>query len=478
MSAEDRLTGLVGFSGTKVPVRAATTAAITLSGEQTIDGVACVTDDRVLVKDQASSVDNGIYVVDTGAWSLAPDADGVYDWRDGSLLFVNEGTVNGLHIFRAVGTDEIDPGTDAIDFVAITFEVTGAPETRWAGTATGTANDLVLTPATAVSALAAGLTVVFKSSASGNTAATTIAVSGLAATAAQTAGLAMIGGEIEASQWYRATYDGAAFQVEQFNPGKVPQAFVLSGDISISLTGNQNDWAPAGLAGASTIRVDANGDYTITGITGGADGRILIIQNVDSANTLTLANEDAGSAAANRFQLEGGTARDLVLKESNCAILQYDGTSSVWRLLATSASPYIFATQAEQEAGGGSSNYQVVTPAFQQYHDSAAKAWMKTTVAAGTPTLIDSYNTSSIADTGTGVLTWNIDTNFSTADWACHVSSERESTALAVANDRKTNVQFGGQAAGSCILECFDSTAVTNVVKDPTAWHAVGFGDQ
>lgn len=302
MSAEDRLTGLVGFSGMKVPVLCATTAAITLSGEQTIDGQLTASS-RVLVKDQASSIDNGIYISDSGAWSRAPDADGVYDWRDGSLVFVNEGTTNGLHIFRATGTDEIDPGTDAIDFTALSFEIVGAPDTRWAGTATGTANALILTPATAVTVLSAGLTVVFKSSASANTGATTIAVSGLATTAAQTAGLAMAGGEIEASQWYRATYDGAAFQVEQFNPGRVPQGFVLSGDISISLTGNKNNWNPTGLSTASTIRVDANGDYNITGIMGGADGRILIIQNVDSANLLTLTNEENASDAENRFQL-------------------------------------------------------------------------------------------------------------------------------------------------------------------------------
>ena len=64
MSEISRTTGLVGYSGMKVPVRAATTAAITLSGEQTIDGIACVTGDRVLVKDQASAIANGIYCVD------------------------------------------------------------------------------------------------------------------------------------------------------------------------------------------------------------------------------------------------------------------------------------------------------------------------------------------------------------------------------------------------------------------------------
>lgn len=78
----------------KVPVALATTAAITLSGEQTIDGVAAVTGDRVLVKDQADQTENGIYVVDTGDWNRAADCDGPYDLRQGSVVYVNEGSTN------------------------------------------------------------------------------------------------------------------------------------------------------------------------------------------------------------------------------------------------------------------------------------------------------------------------------------------------------------------------------------------------
>lgn len=94
MPQEDRLTGLVGYSGMKVPVALATTAAITLSGEQTIDGVAAVTGDRVLVKDQADQTENGIYVVDTGDWNRAADCDGPYDLVQGSVVYVNEGSTN------------------------------------------------------------------------------------------------------------------------------------------------------------------------------------------------------------------------------------------------------------------------------------------------------------------------------------------------------------------------------------------------
>lgn len=117
MSQEDRLTGLVGFSGMKVPVLAGTTAAITLSGEQTIDGVSCVTGYRVLVMDQADTTENGIYVVDTGDWNRAADADGPYDFVQGSLVPVYSGTTNGGSLFQQTTADPV-AGTSALTFTS------------------------------------------------------------------------------------------------------------------------------------------------------------------------------------------------------------------------------------------------------------------------------------------------------------------------------------------------------------------------
>jgi len=113
-TATDR-TNRIGDVAIKAPCVAATTAAITLNGEQTIDGVACVTGDRVLVKNQASSVANGIYVVDTGDWERSTDFDGSYDCANGTLIKVNSGsTASGF--WYAVGTDPIQVGTDAVTF--------------------------------------------------------------------------------------------------------------------------------------------------------------------------------------------------------------------------------------------------------------------------------------------------------------------------------------------------------------------------
>jgi hypothetical protein len=77
----------------KQACRVATTSNITLSGTQTIDGIALSIGDRVLVKDQSTGSQNGIYEVASGAWSRAPDAD---SWNDlvGARTTIEQGTTN------------------------------------------------------------------------------------------------------------------------------------------------------------------------------------------------------------------------------------------------------------------------------------------------------------------------------------------------------------------------------------------------
>lgn len=76
----------------KESVRAATTGNITLSGTQAIDGVTLAAGERVLVKDQNTPHENGIYVVASGAWSRSDDADTSDKVTPGMFTFVEEGT--------------------------------------------------------------------------------------------------------------------------------------------------------------------------------------------------------------------------------------------------------------------------------------------------------------------------------------------------------------------------------------------------
>jgi len=70
---------------------AATTVNITLSGTQTIDGVALIAGDRCLVKNQTLSQNNGIYLVAAGAWTRSTDMD-IWAEVPGAYTFIEQGT--------------------------------------------------------------------------------------------------------------------------------------------------------------------------------------------------------------------------------------------------------------------------------------------------------------------------------------------------------------------------------------------------
>jgi hypothetical protein len=102
------------------PVRVATTANITLSGTQTIDGVSVIAGDRVLVKDQTTQTQNGIYVVSASAWSRAADADNTPDGelKGGDFTLVLEGTVGSGYGYVCSNTSAITIGTTNVTYVA------------------------------------------------------------------------------------------------------------------------------------------------------------------------------------------------------------------------------------------------------------------------------------------------------------------------------------------------------------------------
>lgn len=100
----------------KESVRAATTANITLSGTQTIDGVSVIAGDRVLVKDQNTGSENGIYVVASGAWSRSTDANSSTKVTAGMFTFVEEGTNNADSGWVLTTNSSITLGTTSLSF--------------------------------------------------------------------------------------------------------------------------------------------------------------------------------------------------------------------------------------------------------------------------------------------------------------------------------------------------------------------------
>jgi hypothetical protein len=78
----------------KAPALTATSANITLSGLQTINGVTLVAGDTVLVKDQTNAAQNGIYIASATAWTYSPGGD---NWAEyvGAIIFISSGSLNG-----------------------------------------------------------------------------------------------------------------------------------------------------------------------------------------------------------------------------------------------------------------------------------------------------------------------------------------------------------------------------------------------
>lgn len=104
----------------KASVKAATTANITLSGTQTIDGIALIAGDRVLVKNQSDPSKNGIWVVAAGAWARATD---LASWT----------AVPNAFTFVEQGTTQADTGWVSISEQGGTLESTAIAWTQFSG---------------------------------------------------------------------------------------------------------------------------------------------------------------------------------------------------------------------------------------------------------------------------------------------------------------------------------------------------------
>ena len=140
----------------KASAKAASTANIAaLSGTMTVDGIALVAGDRILVKDQATANQNGVYVVNAGAWTRSDDMS---TWLEvvSAYLFVEQGTVNAEMGFLATVDTGGTLGTTAVTFV----QFNGAGQvTAGAGmTKTGNSLDVIAGTGIIVGADSVGLT--------------------------------------------------------------------------------------------------------------------------------------------------------------------------------------------------------------------------------------------------------------------------------------------------------------------------------
>ena len=112
----DKVTQEINKLDRKQSVRAVATAPITLRAAQTIDGIALVAGDRVLVTKQAAGKDNGLYLVAAANWRRAPDADTNAEVTPGLFVSVEQGDLYGDSLWQLVTDGAVVLGTTALTF--------------------------------------------------------------------------------------------------------------------------------------------------------------------------------------------------------------------------------------------------------------------------------------------------------------------------------------------------------------------------
>lgn len=186
------------------------------------------------------------------------------------------------------------------------------------------------------------------------------------------------------------------------------------------------------------------------------------------------------SATSTTVSVEHNDASDTVALVF-CTLLQNEALtfteSGLWVHYDANGGAYpnvgVAAVQSDQETA--TSTIKFVSPGTQQYHPSACKAWV---TAGVTGNILASYNITSLTDTGTGDIAVTINVDFSSATYAVAMAVQRINSTAAEANERIGTIKTASLAAGSFSMDCWDTTTTTNMVKDPTTWHAVCFGDQ
>lgn len=104
----------------KASVRVASTANIvSINGLLTIDGVTVAAGDRVLLKNQTTASQNGIYKAAAGAWSRAEDANTGSKFNSGAIIPVDQGAVNADTNWQVTNDGTVTIGTTGLTFVCI-----------------------------------------------------------------------------------------------------------------------------------------------------------------------------------------------------------------------------------------------------------------------------------------------------------------------------------------------------------------------
>lgn len=129
------------------------------------------------------------------------------------------------------------------------------------------------------------------------------------------------------------------------------------------------------------------------------------------------------------------------------------------------------ASQAQMEAA--SSNAVAVTPGTAHFHPGVAKFYVSVTDNAGTPTVVSSYNVTSITDNGAGDFTINLTTGFSAINMAITGMAKQTSGSSEV---NLVHIKDAANNPGTSAIRVLTSRYNVSALDVPW-WSVIGFGD-
>lgn len=289
--------------------------------------------------------------------------------------------------------------TSRNEYAALGQVMDGKP---WPSAVGGTGDVITLTYSPSFTAYTSGMTLRFVASGA-NTTNVTVNVDSLGAKALTKKGtMALVAGDIPSGAVVEISYDGTQFQILNVGYGLVDGTY---GDIQVSSSVSKFTAISTLITGKSAETSPATDDLILVSDTSesAALNKMTLSDMLKVVNSLT---EDTTPVAADDF------------------LLEYDASASGVKKVKISNLQVVAATQAEQETA--SSTAVFVSPGRQQFHPSAAKAWVRYNTVT-TTTITSSYNVSSLTDNGTGDTTVNFTTAFSGTDYAYVTGGHRVS---------------------------------------------------
>lgn len=290
----------------------------------------------------------------------------------------------------------------------------------------------------------------------------TLNVDGLGAVSLKSiSGTALPTGALLGGGLYAATYRNSATEFVVHGIFGVLPSTTFAGAVTVTTGGLTVSAGGATITGNSTI----TGTLGVSGALTVSAGGAAITGNSNVTGTFGVSSDFA--VATNKFTVAAATGNTAI---AGTLGVTGDLTAAA-ALSGATAAGAMLAAKADQGTGAspGASTSKVVQPGTQQYHPSAAKAWVRFHWTGAAIVVDSTYGVSSVSRNATGVYVVNFSPVFANAVYVSIANAQRNTTqgGYMVTPAIVSNTQ--------CVLVVYDATGTA---IDPAFVTAVFFGDQ